>query len=481
MTRRTTLTFLGGAGTVTGSKFLLSGPDARVLVDCGLFQGLKRLRLRNWQPLPVPGATIDAVVVSHAHLDHVGYLPALVRQGFAGPVYCSRSTAQLAQIILSDSAKLMQEDADYAAKRGYSKHARPQPLYTADDVEATIPLLRPIDFDDEVPAIPGVRLMLRPAGHILGSASPWIRMGAESVLFSGDLGRASHPLLRPPEPPPAVDAIVVESTYGNRSHSEVPSDALASAINRTVARGGSVLIPAFAVDRTEVLLLMLRRLKAEGSIPDVPVYVDSPMALRALAVYRRALRDGAGDLRGDLDTARDIFDPGGLREAHSADDSARLNNPGQPCIIISASGMATGGRILHHLKHMLPDPRHTVACVGFQAAGTRGRALLEGASQVKMHGIYVPVRAEVVDLSGFSVHADGDEIISWLSRAPEPPGVVYVVHGEPDASAVLATRIRRELGVTAVVPGDGEVVRVVGTGGVRRSEVAPGAPDRLGG
>lgn len=463
----TTLTFLGAAGTVTGSKFLLSRGDTRVLVDCGLFQGLKELRLRNRQPLSIPAESIGAVVISHAHLDHVGYLPALVRQGFNGQVFLTRQTAELAEIILRDSAKLMTEEADYAARHGYSKHSRPQPLYTADDVCATLPLLHVMDFDVETAVLPDVRVSLRHAGHILGSASPWLDVGGDPVMFSGDLGRPQHPLLRPPEPPAAAGAIVVESTYGNRSHADVPTAALADAITRTAGRGGSVIIPAFAVDRTEMLLMVLRQLKAERRIPDIPVYVDSPMALRGLAVYRDAVAGRSADVRDDLPAAADVFDPGQLREAHTALESAKLNNPGQPCIIISASGMATGGRILHHLKSMLPDARHTVALVGFQAVGTRGRDLLEGAPQLKMHGIYVPVRAEVVDLTGFSVHADGDELIGWLSSAAADPDVVYVVHGEPSASAALAERIRAEMGWLAVVPRDGEVVRVSRRGSSR--------------
>lgn len=447
------LTFLGAAGTVTGSKFLLRSDTTSVLVDAGLYQGLKALRRRNWEPLGVPATSLDAVVVSHAHLDHCGYLPVLVRQGFNGPILLTADTAALAEIVLRDSAKLQEEDAKYAADRGFSKHSHPKPLYDADDVERTLPLFQEVDFGAEV-GVGDVAVRLRPAGHILGSASPVVGPAA----FSGDLGRPVHRLLRPPPPPPAAGAIVVESTYGDRVHPPDPHGPLAEAITRTIGRGGSVVIPAFAVDRTEVLLLALQDLMTAGRIPSVPVFVDSPMALRALEVYRMALARGRADVRPDVPT--DVFEWPALHAASSAAESEALNDPTQPCIIVSASGMATGGRVLHHLKQMLPDPRHSVLLVGYQAVATRGRDLAEGAKAVKIHGEYVPVRAEVHDLEGFSVHADADELIAWLGSAPEPPGVVYVVHGEPAASAALAGRIGRELGWLAVVARDGERVRV---------------------
>ncbi len=448
----TSLTFLGAAGTVTGSKFLVQTADTHLLVDAGLFQGLKALRRRNWDSLGFPATALDAVIVSHAHLDHCGYLPALVRQGFNGPILLTAQTAALAEIVLRDSAKLQEEDAKYAASKGYSKHARPKPLYDGDDVERTLPLFRVLDFDEPV-IVGDLPVQLGIAGHILGSASPHVG----PVVFSGDLGRASHRLLRPPAPPPAAQAIVVESTYGDRQHPDDPAQDLVDAINRTVDRGGSVVIPAFAVDRTEVLLLALRDLMTAGRIPTLPVYIDSPMALRALQVYRSALGE-ARDVRPDLPD--DVFEWTQLRVAASAAESEALNDPGRPCIMLSASGMATGGRVLHHLKSMLPDPRHTVILAGFQAAGTRGRDLANGAQALKIHGEYVPVRAEVVDVQGWSVHADADEILAWLAAAAQPPEVVYVVHGEPAASAALAARIGRELGWLAVVPRDGERVRV---------------------
>lgn len=447
------LTFLGAAGTVTGSKFLLRSDTTSLLVDAGLFQGLKSLRRRNWEPLGFPATSLDGVVVSHAHLDHCGYLPALVRQGLDGPILLTEDTAALAEIVLRDSAKLQEEDAKYAAARGTSKHAHPKPLYDADDVERTLPLFQTVEFDTEV-AVGDVPVRLRRAGHILGSASPVV----DSVAFSGDLGRPAHRLLLPPPAPPTASAIVVESTYGDRIHPDDPAGPLADAITRTIGRGGSVVIPAFAVDRTEVLLLALQDLMTAGRIPAVPVFVDSPMALRGLQVYRNAVGQRHADVRPDVPA--DVFEWPALRAAASAAESEALNNPQRPCIIVSASGMATGGRVLHHLKRMLPDPRHSVLLVGYQAVATRGRQLAEGAHAVKIHGEYVPVRAEVVEVAGFSVHADSDETMAWLASAAQPPKVVYVVHGEPAAAAHLAQRIGSELGWLAIVARDGERVRV---------------------
>ncbi len=452
------LTFLGAAGTVTGSKFLIRTDGTQILVDAGLFQGVKSLRRRNWDPLGFPAPELAAAVVSHAHLDHCGYLPALVRQGFNGRIILTEDTAALAEIVLRDSAKLQEEDAKYAASRGFSKHRPPKPLYDADDVERTLPLLTVVDFDTEVPLAGGLIARLPAAGHILGSTSPVISAEGTTIGFSGDLGRPNHPLLRPPAPPPAAHALVVESTYGDRVHPANPQDVLADAINRTIGRSGSVVIPAFAVDRTELLLIALRDLTRAGRIPRVPIFVDSPMALRGLDVYRDAVAAGHGDLRPDLPA--DVLHDGDVHAASSAVQSEALNDPSVPCIIISASGMASGGRVLHHLKEMLPDARHSVLLVGYQAMGTRGRDLADGATQVKIHGEYVPVRAEVVDVQGFSVHADAEELLAWLGSAPEPPRVVYVVHGEPAASAELARRVGSELGWLAVVARDGERVRV---------------------
>jgi metallo-beta-lactamase family protein len=464
--QHSTLTFLGAAGTVTGSKFLIAGRDTRILVDAGMFQGLRALRRRNWEPFPMPASDVHAVALTHAHLDHCGYLPALVKQGFHGPVLATAATVELAALVLRDSAKLQEEDAKYAASRGFSKHPHPEPLYDAHDVEQVLPLFRPVDFYQRTTAAEGIEVVLQPAGHILGSSSILVDVAGTRVVFSGDLGRPNHPLLKAPPAPPACDAIVIESTYGNRVHEAEGLGKLASIIGRTVERGGSVVIPAFAVDRTEVVLMALKRLTQDGRIPRVPVFVDSPMALGALRIYQRRLEAGDPELRTDLGPEALVFDPGDLHEARTAAESMALNAPRQPCVIVSASGMATGGRVVHHLRRLLPDRRNSVVLVGYQAQATRGRDLADGSTQLKMHGQYVPVRAEVAQIDGFSVHADADELLAWLAAAPEPAGVVYVVHGEPPASQALATRVREQLGLLAVVPKDGEKVRL---GAPRRS------------
>ncbi|CAI9407673.1 MBL fold metallo-hydrolase RNA specificity domain-containing protein [Nocardioides sp. T2.26MG-1] len=454
------LTFLGAAGAVTGSKFLVDTDTSRTLVDAGLYQGLADLRRRNWTPFPVPAAELDAVVVSHAHLDHCGMLPRLVKEGFSGPVVCSPDTAELVEIVLRDSAHLQEEDARQANAGGYSKHHPALPLYDLADVERTLPLFAPTDYATAVDVAADVRVVLRPAGHILGSSTVLLETAGRRTLFSGDLGRGVHPILRAPADPPAAHAVVVESTYGDRTHPAPDPEILAAAVRRTIGRGGTVLVPAFAVDRTELVLLELHRLMEAGEVPRVPIYLDSPMALRALAVYRRALDSGSLQLRPDLDAVRAALDALRVTGVPDAAGSMRLNRPGEPCIIVSASGMATGGRVVHHLSHQLPDPRNSVVLTGYQAVGTRGRQLLDGAREVKMHGRYVPVRAEIVDVPFFSVHADAGEIVAWLGRAPEPPEVVYVVHGEPAGSEALARRIRDELGWRAVVPRLDERVRL---------------------
>ncbi len=458
-TQHVSLTFLGAAGTVTGSKFLLDSGGARVMVDCGLFQGERVWRRRNWEPLPVDPARIDAVVLTHAHLDHTGYLPLLVRNGFRGQVYCTPETAELTAIILRDSARIAETDAAQANAGGWSKHAPALPLYDSADAEKAIDLLVQVDHDEPVTIAGDVGLELGSAGHILGSAFAQLEVAGHGLLVSGDVGRPGHPLLLPPEPPRDAGTVLVESTYGNRAHEPEDDSVLADAITRTLARGGVVLMPAFAVDRTFVLLMVLARLEREGRIPSVPVYVDSPMALRALLVYERAIRQKDRQIRPGITEASSSYRPAQLRLAPSTEESERLNRPGKPCIVVSASGMATGGRILHHLEHQLPNPRNSVVLTGFQVPGTRGRALVDGERQVKIHGRYIPVRAEIHTTNAYSAHADAGQLLEWLAPM-RPPDTAYVVHGEADAAQVLADRLAEELGWNAVVPRYLERVRL---------------------
>lgn len=465
MTVAPILSFLGGVGTVTGSRFLLEAGGARILVDAGLFQGMKELRLRNRAPFPVDPSTIDAVIVSHAHLDHVGYLPVLVEGGFSGPVLATPGTAELAAIVLADSARLQEEEAEYANRRGFSKHSPALPLYTEESARRALRQFRPVHYDQPIQAAPGVELRLRPAGHILGSATVTLSLDgptSRTLFFSGDVGRPHHPLLRPPGPPPPADVVVVESTYGDRRHEDETRalDRLAQAVIKTATRGGVVVIPAFAVDRTEVILMALRRLTREGRIPALPVYADSPMALDVLGVYRRAIADHDPEVRADLGAGEeDPFDPGKLEEVRSPQESRLLHDVRYPAIILSASGMVTGGRVLHHLAHRLPDHRNTVVLTGYQAEGSRGRQLADGARAVKMLGRYVPVRADVVQIDAFSVHADADELLAWLRPMPDPD-VAFVVHGTPAASQAFRRRLASKRGWTVVVPSPGERVRV---------------------
>ncbi len=453
------LTFLGAARTVTGSKFLIENDGNRVMVDCGLFQGERVWRRRNWEQLPVDAHKVDAVVLTHAHLDHCGYLPVLVRNGFSGPAVCTPETAKLAAIVLRDAAHLAEEDAEHANVYGYSKHKPALPLFDSADAEKAISLLTPVDHGTPT-TLPGdVGLELRSAGHILGSAFARLQVAGVRLLVSGDMGRPGHPLLLPPEPPGDADVVVVESTYGDRRHEEQGDELVADAIRRTIGRGGVVLMPAFAVDRTFVLLMTLARLETEGRIPAVPVYVDSPMALRALDVYKEAIREHDAQLRPEVTMASTAYRPSHLKLMPGREESVKLNKPGKPCIVVSASGMATGGRVLHHLEHQLPNGRNSVILTGFQVPGTRGRALADGEKQLKIHGRYVPVRAEVHVTNAYSAHADAAQMVEWLSGM-KPPETAYVVHGEEDAARALADRLTDELGWNAVVPRYLERVRL---------------------
>lgn len=458
------LRFLGASGTVTGSRFLVETDSARVLVDCGLFQGLKALRLRNWSPFPVSPDSIDAVLLSHAHVDHSGYLPALVRDGFQGEIFATSGTYELCGIVLPDAAHVQEEDAAYANRKGFSKHSPARPLYTEQDARNALARFRGVDFGSPIEVVPGLRATFRPAGHILGSATITLEIDSprlRTILFSGDLGRPTHPILCAPAPAADADVIVTESTYGDRRHEDVESlDRFAQAIVRTAERKGMVVIPSFAVDRTEVILYHLRQLMQSGRVPRLPVYVDSPMALAALQVYRRAVQGQSVEIRPELCGSDDPFNPGHLLEARTVEESKGIASQQPPAIVISASGMASGGRVLHHLKNYLPDERNTVILVGFQADGTRGRVLLDGARSIKMLGRYVGVRADVVNVPAFSVHADASELIAWLGRVSSPPDAVFVVHGEPPAAEALRGAIEKQLGWTAAVPRYLEQVRL---------------------
>jgi metallo-beta-lactamase family protein len=445
------LTFHGAAGTVTGSKYLVEAGRARLLVDCGLFQGFKPLRLRNWAPLPFEARSLDAVILTHAHLDHSGALPLLVRAGYKGPVYATPGTVDLCGLLLPDSGRLQEQDADFANRHGFSKHRPALPLYTEADAVAALGLFRPVAFGESREAAAGCRCTFRPAGHILGAAIVELDTPGGRIVFSGDLGRPNAPTTPQPQLIRQTDWLLVESTYGDRRHeSGDPGKALAEIVTRTAARGGTVVIPAFAVGRTQALLYHLHKLKGQRAIPDLPVFLDSPMAVDASEIFCR-YRDG-------LSAAEWRAVCHGATYVRSVEESKALSANPMPKIILSASGMATGGRVLHHLKRYAPDPRHTILFAGYQAGGTRGGDMVRGAKSVKIHGEYVPVRAEVDNLSMLSAHADADEIIAWLKGFARPPRATFVTHGEPDAADALRRRIEEELGWSARVPEHGERV-----------------------
>ncbi len=453
--------FLGAAGTVTGSKFLFSSTTSNILIDCGMFQGIKELRLKNWEKFPIQPAEIEAVVITHAHLDHCGYLPRLVKSGFKGKIYMTPWTRDLVQVILLDSAKIQMEDAEYAAKKGYSKHKNPLPLYDTNDVLRTLELIKEVKFSTRTQITSDTFFTFHPAGHILGAAFVDLEIESKRVLISGDLGRGNHPLLRDPEaiPDATFDAILIESTYGDESHTE-PDGSFERVINQTIKRGGSVLIPAFAVDRTEIILMELKRLLEQQLIESVPIFVDSPMALQALEFYRGALKEKSWEINPMIQAnAEDIFSAGNLTQLQSVEESKSLNQQRHPCIIISASGMATGGRVVHHLARMLPDPKNSVILTGYQAVGTRGRSLLDGTKKLKMFGQEIEVNAQVELVDYFSVHADQEELISWLESARQRPKVVFAIHGDEDTSETFASLLR-EKGFNAYAPALEEVLEL---------------------
>lgn len=456
-----TLTLLGAARTVTGSKFLIETDRARVLVDCGLFQGTKPLRRKNWSPFPLDPASIDAVVVSHAHLDHVGYLPRLCNQGFTRSIWASESTGRLGELVLADSGRIQEADAEHANRKGYSKHRPALPLYTEDDALRAALQFRVAPWNTPTEVAEGISIRLLRAGHILGSATVMVDFhdGTPSVHFSGDLGRPHHPLLLPPDPCPPAGTTVVESTYGDREHYEVDGTAaLGSLIARTADRGGTVVIPAFAVDRTEVILHALRTLTESGTIPPIPIYLDSPMARSALGFYLRAIAEGHYEIRPDVRGHPEVLDPGDLRVTESVEESKAINSVPPPLVVISASGMATGGRVLHHLKRILGDPNSAVALVGYQAVGTRGWRLLQGEPEIKIHGRFWPVRAEIASIDAFSAHADRSELLDWLATADATPERMVAVHGDPEAEESLAAGVRQRLEASLLTPEEGAVI-----------------------
>lgn len=440
------LTFMGAAGTVTGSKYLLEHGGRRMLVDCGLFQGLKQLRLRNWDAFPLAPEKIDAVVLTHAHIDHSGYLPALAKQGFKGRVFSTHATRALATLLLPDSGHLQEEDAFYANRHGFSRHQPALPLYTEQDARSVLKQFKPQDYGEAFEPIPGVTVRFTLAGHILGAASVHVGWEGGSVLFSGDLGRDEDIVMRPPEAPPAADCVVIESTYGDRIHEqEDPATLLAATINRTAARGGIVVVPAFAVGRAQALMYMVSNLKREGRIPDLPVFLNSPMAADATEIYHKYQKEHRLDAQQCERMCR------AAKIVNSVEESRKLNEMRYPAVIISASGMATGGRVVHHLKAFAPDHRNTILLAGYQAVGTRGAALAAGAKEIKIHGQYVPVRAEVVSLGSLSAHADRTELLHWIGRLPRPPKRVFVTHGEAAAADSLRQAIEEKHRWPAVV------------------------------
>jgi len=443
--------FLGGTGTVTGSKYLVEHEGQSVLVDCGLFQGYKQLRLRNRDPLPVMPNRIGAVVLTHAHLDHSGYLPLLAREGFAGHVWCTPATRDLAGILLPDSGHIQEEDAAFANRKGFSKHAVALPLYTEDDALRSLKLLRTAPMHQAFEPVHGWTARFQPAGHILGAASLLLEVGGRRLLFSGDLGRPDDMLMLPPDPPPAADVVVCESTYGDRvhPHEDVLAE-LAPALQRVSARGGTAVVPVFAVGRAQALLHAIAQLKGRGELPhSLPVYLDSPMAIHSTELFGRHL----GEHRLTAAQCRDMA--GVARMARSAEESKAIARQHGPKVILAASGMATGGRVLHHLALYLGDHRNMVLLTGYQAPGTRGATLASGGASLRMHGQDIAVRAEVVQLASASAHADGNQLMDWLRAMPTPPHRVFVTHGDPGASDTLRQRIERELRWHAMVPEHG--------------------------
>ena len=454
-----TLTFLGAAGgTVTGSKHLLEDGVNRLLLDCGLFQGLKALRERNWAPPPLDPTTLGAVILSHAHIDHSGYLPRLCRDGFGGPIYATSGTLDLLKVMLPDAAHLQEEEAAFANRHRTSKHDPALPLYTTADAERVLTQVKRVDFGEQFTPVPGVEARFAHSGHILGAGLVTCLIGGRRLVFSGDLGRYGVPIMVDPDPVPEADVLLVESTYGDRLHPpDDHADKLAAAVTRAAQEKGWLLIPAFAVGRSQEILYDLRRLEAAGRIPSLPVYLDSPMGIQATAIYAAHTDEHDAELKQTEGAGQRPFAPRLFHLSRTVEESKGLNTDG-PGVIVAGSGMATGGRILHHLKRLLPDPRTTVLFVGYQAAGTRGRLLRDGATTIKMLGETVPVRARIEVSDSYSAHADRGEILRWLAGFKRPPEATYVVHGEPEAATALRDAITSRLGWRAAVAEDGQRV-----------------------
>ena len=467
------LSFYGATGIVTGSRYLLETQGKRLLIDCGMFQGVKEDRERNWEPFPVSPIDIDAVLLTHAHIDHSGYLPRLGRNGFGGKVYCTYATRDLCDVMLQDSAHLQEEDAEYANKKGYSKHQPALPLYTVEDALKVIKQFAPVYYGEDLFLTDNLRIKFRDAGHILGSAMIDVKLNPDKdtqrILFSGDLGRPDQPILRDPAQVFNVDYLVVESTYGDRLHDSAPGvvpggvpgatdtlAALARVINETVQRNGVLVIPAFAVGRTQTLLFNIRELEEQNKIPVLPVYLDSPMAAQATQIFEQHRIDYDFQAKILELQGKKILQPKQLHVTRDVEESKRLHDLKARAIIISASGMVTGGRILHHLQHRLPEARNTVLFIGFQAEGTRGKSILEGQPLVKIHGEDVAVKANVENIPGYSAHADYNEILAWLMGFNRPPKQTFIVHGEPEASQALAQKIGQVLHWQTVIPKFGE-------------------------
>ncbi len=457
-----TLRFLGACGTVTGSKFLLEANSRRILVDCGVFQGSSELREKNWSAPPFDTQSLDAVILTHAHIDHTGYLPRLGKAGFSGPVYVTPPTAGLLGYLLPDAAHLHEEDARYANRKGFSRHRPALPFFDAKDATAALTLLRPVEFRERAELAPGLTFEFRRVGHILGAAFVTVHADSRQIVFSGDVGQRNVPILKDPETPESADYLLLESTYGDRLHPEgSPREELGRAVAETVARRGVVLIPAFAVGRAQEVLYHLRSLQRDGTVPvDLPIYLDSPMAVSAVDLYCSALAEHDLEMEQLQNAGLCPIEGPSVHLVRDRDESIALNGRRGPMVIVSASGMLSGGRILHHLKRRLPDPETTLLFVGFQAAGTLGRRILGGAHEVRIHGESVPVRAEIREIPALSAHADQHGLIEWANALTTPPRVVYLVHGEPPAREALAAAIRSKFGWKVAAPREGEAVEL---------------------